>query len=100
MAKRQITALLLLDSETAFDSVWIEDVMHKLETYELNRLVCKLHYSYLKDRQIQARVGKTISPLERIESGVHQGSVLTPLFYNLCIVDLMTDTSSPYCCNR
>jgi hypothetical protein len=91
MAKRQTTALLLLDSEKAFDSVWIEGLIYKLQTYKLTPSLCKLLLSYLTDRQIQVRVDGTVSTRERIESGVPQGSVLSPLLYNLYISDLMTD---------
>ena len=56
-----MAALLLLDIEKAFDSVWIGGLIYKLKTYKHTPLY-KLLYSYLKDRQIQVCVGQTISP--------------------------------------
>ena len=52
MSRRHTMALLLLDSEKAFDSVWIEGLVYKLMTYNLPNSYCKHIYSYLTDRRM------------------------------------------------
>jgi hypothetical protein len=60
MPHRQKTALLLLDSEKAFDSVWVEGLVYKLMKFKIPTPYCKLILSYLTDRQIQVCVDKKL----------------------------------------
>ena len=43
---------------------------------------------FLKDRTIEARVGVNFSKTYAIENGTPQGSVCSPVFFNLMINDI------------
>ena len=91
MIQRHTKALLLLDSEKAFDSARIDGLVYKLMIYNVPHSYFKLIYSSFTDQRIQVRVDRLISRTEKVESRVPQGSVLSPILYNLYITDLMTD---------
>ena len=60
----------------------------KLAAYGVDYNSLKLIYSYLKKRKQRVRINNSYSPLEEIEHGVPQGSILGPLFFNVNICDL------------
>ncbi|KAL1138348.1 hypothetical protein AAG570_008412 [Ranatra chinensis] len=58
MARRKVTAMILLDSENAFDAVSIEGLLYKLKTYKIPDSLIKLVSSFLTDRQIREYMEK------------------------------------------
>ncbi|KAL1124059.1 hypothetical protein AAG570_001829 [Ranatra chinensis] len=83
MAKRKITAMVLLDSEKAFDTVWIEGLIQRLATYSFPSPLIKLVSSYLTDREIKVRVGNKLSAPLQLAAGLPQGSVMSPWLFNI-----------------
>ncbi|KAL1131661.1 hypothetical protein AAG570_011274 [Ranatra chinensis] len=83
MAKRNITAMVLLDSEKAFDTVWIEGLIQRLATYSFPSPLIKLVSSYLTDREIKVRVGNKLSAPLQLAAGLPQGSVMSPWLFNI-----------------
>ena len=73
-------AAILMDLSKAFDCLPHDILLNKLSAYGLTENSIKLLYSYLSDRKQQIKIGNIISRWEKVQKGVHQGSILDPYF--------------------
>ena len=64
--------------------------MYKLNHYGIKDNAFKLLKSYLTDQQQFVVFNKYKSETSIIKTGVPQGSILGPLFFSICINDLIT----------
>ena len=87
--------IVALDISKAFDRVWHKSLISKLPSFGFSPSLCKLIFSFLSDRSISVTVDGSTSPCFPIQSGVPQGSVLSPTLFLLSINDLLLSTSNP-----
>lgn len=78
-----------LDTEKAFDKVWIDGLLFKLANqHRLPLAFVQLMSSYLKDRSFQVRVDGKLSLPSPTSSGVPQGGCLSPVMFCAYINDI------------
>ena len=79
----KLTACVLLDMSTAFDSVDQQILLRKLQDVGTSTSVLQWLNSYLTNRYQVVRIHSTVSDPIPIEYGVPQGSILGPLLFSV-----------------
>jgi len=87
-AKGRQVRVVLRDVKAAFDKVWHTGLKVKLARQELPPRTLKLLASFLDDRTAAVRHGNHTTEPFRAREGVPQGSILSPLLYNLYVADM------------
>ncbi|MEW8548123.1 MAG: reverse transcriptase domain-containing protein, partial [Candidatus Thiodiazotropha sp.] len=78
-------AAVTLDLEKAFDLMWTSGTLIKLNEFGINGHMFRWIHNFLSGRKIQVRVGDKISDQHDLENGCPQGSVLSPILFNVII---------------
>jgi ribonuclease HI len=86
--KQEYTFAVFLDIDAAYDNVPISILHNKLMKIGLPYNVCKLIFNMLSDRSLSI-VSRSSPPIVRkVWRGILQGSVLSPLLFNIFCSDL------------
>lgn len=88
--KRQSIAVYI-DLESAFDCVWHEGLLYKMQQMKVPNYLLRWFSEYFKNRKTTAKLNTVISSERNLEVGVPQGAVLSPLFFNIMLSDIPTD---------
>lgn len=91
---KRTSALLTLDIEKAFDTVWHQGLIFKLIKNQFPDHLIKIISSFLQNRTFQVRVANTLSNKYTIPAGVPQGAVLSPTLFNIFINDIPKHTNT------
>jgi retron-type reverse transcriptase len=81
------TAAVFLDIEKTFDTTWHPVLLYKLSKLQFSNNLIKLISSFLTQRKFRVSVEGEASTPRYMQSGMPQGSVLSPTLYNLYIND-------------
>ena len=92
--KGMISQGIFLDISSAFDKVWHNGLLAKLEQIGIENNVLDLFSSYLKDRKQIVVVDGVKSSEHTVHAGVPQGSRLGPLLFIIYINDIVNDLES------
>ena len=76
--------------EKAYDMLWKEGLLIKLKALGIGGRAYNWVVNFLFDRQIQVKVGVEYSRVYTVENGTPQGSVCSPLLFNIMINDIFS----------
>ncbi|CAF3413944.1 unnamed protein product [Rotaria socialis] len=88
---RRHSAVILFDIKVAFDSVWHNGLIYKLNDLRLPKYIINYLTSFLKDRTASIEIENVLSKQFHLKSGTPQGSPLSPLLYIIYTADSMNE---------
>lgn len=87
------TGVVFVDLTAAYDTVWKKGLLYKFLRVIPNLTICDLLCNMLSDRIFQVFLNDKSSSLLKLNNGLAQGSVMSPLLFNLYTSDLPPSNS-------
>ncbi|CAF3561056.1 unnamed protein product [Rotaria sp. Silwood1] len=87
--RRRHAAVILFDIKAAFDSVWHDGLIYKLNELRLPQYLTNYLISFLQNRTAAIEIENILSRPFNLNSGTPQGSPLSPLLYIIYTADSM-----------
>lgn len=81
---------VFIDLEKAFDMMWRDGVLFKLQNLGISGLIYNWIHDFLSERSIRVKVGTSISEKYLVENGSPQGSVISPILFIILLNDIPT----------
>ncbi len=89
------TFAVALDMSKAFDRVWHKSLLSKLHSFGFYPSLCIYISSFLSGQSISVIVDSHSSTPKPVNSGIPQGSLLSPTLFLLFVNDLLSITNCP-----
>ncbi|GFU64610.1 probable RNA-directed DNA polymerase from transposon X-element [Trichonephila clavipes] len=86
--QRHSALALFVDVEAAFDKVWWFECIQKLQTLGVCNNMLMWIRNFISQRFSAVRFGNGISSFKQSETGLPQGTVISPILFNIFIDDL------------
>lgn len=87
---KEVVVGIFLDIEKAYDMLWKEGLLIKLDRLGIKGKMYNWIMDFLLNRTIQVRVGASYSRIFSIDNGTPQGSVCSPVLFNIMINDIFS----------
>ncbi|GFV24466.1 RNA-directed DNA polymerase from mobile element jockey [Trichonephila clavipes] len=91
------TGGIFLDVEKAFDRLWHNGLIFKMINLNYPPYLVHKISDYLHNRTFQVKIQATISKIGHIQAGSPQGSLLSPILYNIYTYDFPTSPLVDIC---
>ncbi|GFU02627.1 RNA-directed DNA polymerase from mobile element jockey [Trichonephila clavipes] len=91
------TGGIFLDVENAFDRLWHHGLIFKMINLNYPPYLIHTISDYLHNRTFQVKIQATISKIGHIQAGSPQGSLLSPILYNIYTYDFPTSPLVDIC---
>ena len=85
---KETMAIVFYDIEKAYDSMWREGLLIKLNRMGVRGRFYNWVLDFLTDRRFKVKVGSEMSEEFNIVNGIPQGSVISPVLFNVMINDI------------
>ena len=87
---KETVVAVFLDVEKAYDMLWVRGLLIKLHMLGIGGNLFNWVMDFLNNRSIQVKIGMDISRRCLVENGTPQGSVVSPLLFNIMINDIFS----------
>ena len=91
--EKMSTVAIFLDIPKAYDMVWTRGLHYKMAKIGFSGRLLSWFESFLSGRSFQVTVGNALSAPCPTENGVPQGSVVSPLLFNIMLYDFSIPTT-------
>ena len=91
---KQATIAIFFDFSKAFDMLWKEGLMHKIEEIGIRGKLANWIRDFLTDRSFRVEINGCLSQKYGLENGTPQGSVISPILFLLMINDFPSTVTS------
>lgn len=82
---KEFLVAVFFDIEKAYDTLWREGLLIKLDKIGVGGRMYNWILDFLFKRTFQVRIGEEMSTLHDILNGTPQGSVISPILFNIMI---------------
>jgi len=83
LAQNHQCNIIMRDVSKAFDKVWHSGLKHKLIDIQMPEPITKLLCNFLEERKVKIKINNHVGNPISLQSGVPQGSVISPTLYIL-----------------
>ena len=94
LANGEDVCFVSLDASAAFDRVWHDGLIHKLNNKGISGNLLAWLTNYLMDRKQRVVIKGQTSEWHNNTAGVPQGSILAPLLFLIYVDDIVKDIES------
>ena len=85
--RRKSTGILFLDLQKAFDTIWHDGLVSKMHKFQFPQYLIHIIKNFISERSFRVRCGNRLSSSRFLPAGLPQGSVLSPVLFNVYIAD-------------
>ena len=79
---------IVFDIEKAFDKVWHQGLLYKMHQLKIPKTIANWIMNFLTDRTFIVKVNGKESKKQPIQTGVPQGTILSPIFFIIFFSDI------------